>query len=95
MGLVGELFKYQVRVDDKNDNSMLEYTLLKGPHGMQMDRYGKILWVPKAAQINNNSFEVAVSDGYGTDVQMGKIFVNNAPTVMSNPKPVGLTGHSW
>ena len=95
MGLVGELFKYQVRVDDKNENSTVEYTLLKGPHGMQMDRYGKILWVPKAAQINNNTFEIAVSDGYGTDVQLGKIFVNNAPTVMSNPKPVGLTGHSW
>ena len=95
MGLVGELFKYQLRVDDKNENATLEYTLLKGPHGMQMDRYGKILWVPKAAQINNNSFEVAVSDGYGTDVQLGKIFVNNAPTIMSNPKPVGLTGHSW
>ena len=95
MGLVGELFKYQLRVDDKNENATLEYTLLKGPHGMQMDRFGKILWVPKAAQINNNSFEVAVSDGYGTDVQLGKIFVNNAPTVMSNPKPVGLTGHSW
>ena len=95
MGLVGELFKYQVRVDDKNENPNLEFTLLKGPHGMQMDRYGKILWVPKAAQINNNSFEVAVSDGYGTDVQIGKIFVNNAPTIVSNPKPVGLTGHSW
>ena len=95
MGLVGELFKYQVRVDDNNENSSLEYTLMKGPHGMQMDRYGKILWVPKAAQINNNTFEVAVSDGFGTDVQSAKIFVNNAPTVVSNPKPVGLTGHSW
>ena len=62
MGLVGELFKYQIRVDDKNENASLEFTLMKGPHGMQMDRYGKILWVPKAAQINNNTFEVAVSD---------------------------------
>ncbi len=95
MGLVGELFKYQVRVDDNNENTQLEYTLMKGPHGMQMDRHGKILWVPKAAQINNNTFEVAVSDGYGTDVQKGKVFVNNAPTVISNPKPVGLTGHNW
>ena len=95
MGLVGELFKYQVRVDDKNENASLEFTLMKGPHGMQMDRYGKILWVPKAAQINNNTFEVSVSDGFGTDTQSGKIFVNNAPTVVSNPKPVGLTGHSW
>ena len=95
MGLVGELFKYQLRVDDKNENANLEFTLLKGPHGMQMDRHGKILWVPKAEQINYNTFEVAVSDGYGTDVQNGKIFINNAPIVISTPKPVGLTGHTW
>ena len=95
MGLVGELFKYQLRVDDKNENANLEFTLLKGPHGMQMDRHGKILWVPKAAQINYNTFEVAVSDGYGTDIQNGKIFINNAPIVISTPKPVGLTGHTW
>ena len=31
MGLVGELFKYQVRVDDKNENASLEFTLMKGP----------------------------------------------------------------
>ncbi len=95
MALVGELYKYPVRVDDKNSNANLEFSLLKGPHGMQMDRYGKILWVPKAAQINNNTFEVAVSDGYGTDVQTGSIFVNNPPNIISNPKPVGLTGHVW
>ena len=95
MALVGDLFKYQVNVDDKNENVNLEYTLVKGPHGMQMDRYGKILWVPKAAQINYNNYEVTVSDGYGTDVQSGRIFVNNPPTLISAPKPVGLTGHTW
>ena len=40
---------------------------------MQLDKEGKILWVPKAAQINYNDFEVSVSDGYGTDIQSGKI----------------------
>ena len=95
MALVGELFKYPLRVDDKNENSTLEFTLLKGPHGMQMDRNGKILWVPKAAQINYNTFEVAVSDGYGTDIQKGRVFINNAPTFISAPKPVSLTGHTW
>ena len=85
MGLAGELFKYQVRVDDKNENTKLEYTLLKGPHGMQMDRYGKILWVPKAAQINNNTFEVATlylhecpvnPTGFGLDIIVGALFTN-------------------
>ena len=95
MALVGDLFKYQINVDDKNENVNLKYDLIKGPHGMQMDRYGKILWVPKTAQINYNNYEVSVSDGYGTDTQQGRIFVNNPPTLMSAPKPVGLTGHTW
>ncbi|MBT4144126.1 MAG: VCBS repeat-containing protein [Candidatus Marinimicrobia bacterium] len=95
MGLVGELYKYQVRVEDRNENANLEYTLLRGPHGMQMDKYGRILWVPKAAQINYSSFEVQVSDGYGKDIQTGKMYINMPPTLLSIPKPVGLTGHTW
>ena len=73
----------------------MKYTLIKGPHGMQLDKEGKILWVPKAAQINYNDFEVSVTDGYGTDIQSGKIFINNPPSIISTPKPVGLTGHTW
>ena len=95
MALVGELFKYQVRVEDLNEGANLKYTLIKGPHGMQLDKGGKILWVPKAAQINYNDFEVSVTDGYGTDIQSGKIFINNPPSIISTPKPVGLTGHTW
>ena len=41
--LVGELFKYQVRVEDLNEGANLKYTLIKGPHGMQLDKEGKIL----------------------------------------------------
>ena len=95
MALVGELFKYQLRVEDLNKNANLKYTMVKGPHGMQMDKNGKILWVPKAAQINYNNFEVAVTDGYGSDSQSSRIFINNPPMIISTPKPVGLTGHTW
>ncbi len=95
MALVGELFKYQTRVEDLNENANIKYTLVKGPHGMQMDKNGKVLWVPKAAQINYNNFEVTVTDGYGTDAQSSRIFINNPPTIISTPKPVGLTGHTW
>ena len=95
MALVGELFKYQIRVEDLNEGANLKYTLIKGPHGMQLDKSGKVLWVPKAAQINYNNFEVSVTDGYGIDIQSGKIFINNPPSIISTPKPVGLTGHTW
>ncbi len=95
MGLVGELYKYQLRVEDRNEDANLEYTLIRGPHGMQMDKHGRILWVPKAAQINYSTFEVQVSDGYGKDIQSGKMYINMPPNILSTPKPVGLTGHTW
>ncbi len=95
MALVGEVYKYQVRVVDKNADADLKFELVKSPQGMQMSRDGKIVWVPKPAQINYHVFEIKVSDGYVEDVQTSKVFVNIAPSIISTPKPVGLTGYEY
>jgi hypothetical protein len=93
--MVGEVFKYQLQVEDKNEDADLLFTLLKAPHGMQMSNKGKVVWIPKSAQINNNNFTVQVSDGYQNDTQEGKIFVNINPNIISTPRPVALTGHLY
>jgi hypothetical protein len=93
--MVGEVFKYQLQVEDKNEDADLLFTLLKAPHGMQMSKKGKVVWIPKSAQINNNNFTVQVSDGYQNDTQEGKIFVNINPNIISTPRPVALTGHLY
>ncbi len=93
--MVGEIFKYQLQVEDKNEDADLLFTLLKAPHGMQMSKKGKVVWIPKSAQINNNNFTVQVSDGYQNDTQEGKIFVNINPNIISTPRPVALTGHLY
>ena len=62
---------------------------------MQMTKNGKVVWIPKAAQINENNFTVQVSDGYKSDTQTGKVFVNINPSIISTPKPVALTGHQY
>ncbi len=95
MGLVDDVYKYQVQVEDANSDAYLEYELVKGPQGMQMTREGKIVWVPEASQINTHLFELKVSDGYREDIQRHKVFVNIAPSVISSPKPVGLTGYEY
>lgn len=95
MGLVGAVYKYQVQVEDINKDAYLEYTLIKGPQGMQMSRDGKIVWIPEASQINTHVFELKVSDGYKSEIQNQNVFVNIAPTVISKPKPVGLTGYDY
>jgi len=93
--LVEEIYKYQVQVEDKNADAELRYELAKGPHGMQMSNTGKIVWIPKVSQVNKHEFEVRVSDGYHEDAQRGKVFVNIPPSIISKPKPVGLTGYEY
>ncbi|MEE8437088.1 MAG: VCBS repeat-containing protein [Candidatus Neomarinimicrobiota bacterium] len=93
--LTGEVFKYQLQVEDKNEDADLVFALMKAPQGMQMSKLGKIVWIPKASQINENTFSVQVSDGYREDIQTSKVFVNINPSIISTPKPVALTGHNY
>ena len=93
--LVEEMYKYQIQVEDKNADAELHYELIKGPQGMQMSNTGKIVWIPKASQVNKHSFAVQVSDGYHKDNQSGQVFVNIPPSIISKPKPVGLTGYEY
>ena len=95
LAMVGEVFKYNIQVEDKNKDADLLYTLIKGPQGMQMSQKGKVVWIPKAAQINENQFTFQISDGYTSDTQDGKVFVNINPNIISTPRPVALTGHQY
>jgi hypothetical protein len=93
--MVGEVFKYQIQVEDKNTDADLVFSLLKAPQGMQMSKTGKVVWIPKESQINENEFAVQVSDGYRETSQSAKVFVNINPSIISSPRPVALTGHEY
>ena len=93
--MVGQIFKYDIQVEDSNKDSDLLFSLKKGPQGMQMSKNGKIVWIPKPSQINENNFTFEVSDGYSSDSQREKIFVNINPSIISTPRPVALTGHEY
>ena len=93
--LVGEPYVYQTRVEDLNSNAVLQFSLVKGPRNMQMDKTGKGVWTPEASQINDHVFEVEVTDGYRKDHQVNHVFVNMAPTIISRPKPVTLAGYEY
>ncbi|MEE9167790.1 MAG: Ig domain-containing protein [Candidatus Neomarinimicrobiota bacterium] len=92
---VDQLYKYKVVVEDKNSDKQLTYRLLKAPKGMQIGRDGRITWMPKPSQINSRLFGVGVSDGYEEDLQETNLFVNIAPQVISEPKPVALTNFEY
>ena len=92
---VNKLYKYRVVVEDKNRNKDISYELVKAPKGMQINRLGKITWRPTSTQINSNLMAVKVSDGYSSDIQESKIFVNMPPTVITEPKPVALSNFEY
>ncbi len=92
---VDELYKYKVVVEDKNSDKNLSFDLLRAPKGMQIARDGRIAWNPTSSQINSRLFSVEVSDGYSTDIQETRLFVNIAPNVLTQPKPVALTNFEY
>ncbi|MBF88554.1 MAG: hypothetical protein CMG75_02660 [Candidatus Marinimicrobia bacterium] len=92
---VDELYKYKVVVEDKNSDKDLSFELLRAPKGMQISRDGRITWNPTSSQINSRLFSVELSDGYTTDIQETRLFVNIAPNVLTQPKPVALTNFEY
>ncbi len=92
---VDELYKYRVVVEDKNADRSLSFALSKAPKGMQITRDGRISWNPTPSQINSRLFAVEVSDGYTTDIQETRLFVNIGPNVLTQPKPVALTNFEF
>ncbi len=93
--MAGELYKYQIITEDRNQTAELRYSLEKGPRGMQISRRGKVVWTPQPSQINHHNFTVKVSDGYREDVQTNQVYVNIKPSILSTPKPVALTGYEY
>ena len=89
---VDELWKYEVRVSDLNSDQELKYELKKAPDGMAISESGVVSWQPKISQLSRNSFVVEVFDGLEKDTQKCKVFVDMKPRIVSNPKPVAMTG---
>ena len=83
-----ELYTYQIEAFDENDD-LLEYSLLKYPLGMSIDKSsGLITWTPLNKDVGNHSIIAQVSDGifevnqsFNIEVQN----VNDAPIIISIP----------
>lgn len=64
-GSPGFAYEYGVLATDADAGDALSYTLLSGPAGMSIDRFGRLLWTPDVGQSGSNSVEVLVTDSQG------------------------------
>jgi RHS repeat-associated protein len=89
VGFVGTLYRYQIIAHDPDGDS-LEYRLLAGPAGLQLNSItGLVQWTPAAGQGGNHTISLAVFDPQGAGVSQTFVvqvrLPNQPPTITSTP----------
>jgi hypothetical protein len=92
----GDVWQYTVEIEDLNAEQEMELRLVSAPKGVKLYPSTKtIMWSPDISQKGFWPVEIEVSDGYQTDRQSFKVFVNIPPEITSKPILVALTGYDY
>ena len=93
---LGDTLLYGVEVIDLNkekpfsgkylstSQSLINYTLLEGPEGAQIDSLGLLFWVPSSSQLGSHNFEIEVADSLTIIPHTFSLFVNDKPNIISS-----------
>ena len=95
LAIAGQEFVYEIKALDLNTDQILEYKAFDAPAGVKITDGSILRWTPGIDQINHAQLKVSVSDGYITNVQEIKLFVNALPEVTSVPSAVVLTDREY
>jgi len=80
--VVGELYRYDVKVSDADPGDVLTVTLDRFPAGMKIDsKSGSIAWTPTKTQAGKRPVTVMVTDKFVKVLQDYTIWVNNRPAI--------------
>ena len=92
----GDVWQYKVQIEDLNAEQDMEIRLISAPKGVRLYPSTRIImWSPAVEQKGFWPFEIEVSDGFQTDIQTFKVFVNIPPEITSKPIIVALTGYDY
>lgn len=92
----GDVWQYKVQIEDLNAEQDMEIRLISAPKGVRLYPSTRtIMWSPTIDQKGFWPFEIEVSDGYQTDTQTFRVFVNIPPEITSKPIIVALTGYDY
>jgi hypothetical protein len=88
-GWVSRPYVYQLKAKDPDAGTFLWYQLAQGPKTMSLDDGGRIVWVPTANDIGDQSVKVIVTDGVAEVPQTWTISVlsMDRTCVISTPAP--------
>jgi hypothetical protein len=86
---VSKPYMYQIKAKDPDAGTMLLYQLVLGPKTMSLDDGGRILWVPTANDIGEQSVKVMVDDGVVQVPQSWTIsvYTTDRTCIISTPAP--------
>jgi hypothetical protein len=92
---IGESFKFNIQVEDNNDDAFLGYTLIDGPDGAIIEANGDLSWKPSFDQKDWYDFIIEISDGYDTDRMAFSLFVNHPVEIESAANPITSLGTKY
>jgi hypothetical protein len=92
---IGESFKFNIQVEDNNDDAFLGYTLIDGPDGAIIEANGDLSWKPSFDQKDWYDFIIEISDGYDTDRMAFSLFVNHPVEIESAANPITSLGAKY
>ncbi len=78
----GKLWTYPVNVKDANPGQTITYLIPRSTAaGVSINQRGIVSWKPTVDEVDNQQFQISVSDGMRDDIQTVTVFVNNPPQI--------------
>ena len=93
--VVGQNFVTAVNAIDKNHAQTLKYSLPRAPEGMTITPDGDISWRPGITDVDEHSFSISVNDGLIVVEKSFRIFVNDPPKIVSQPRLVATIDSTY
>ena len=76
-------FSYLINVDQTPMSSSFTYYIAKGPENVNVDKNGKVYWIPSINQVDTNNISIVVYDEYAKSVYDFSVYVNDPPYITS------------
>ena len=76
-------FSYLINVEQSPRSSQFTYSISDGPDNINVDKNGKIYWIPSINQVDTNNVSIVVYDEHAKSVYEFSVYVNDPPYITS------------
>ena len=76
-------FNYLINIDQSPRSSSFTYKINEGPENVNVDKNGKVYWIPSINQVDTNNISIDVYDKHAKSTYKFSVYVNDPPYITS------------